>query len=91
MTMQEMESKLREYREMKRLVDEAQAVADALADELKTAMSESGETQKTVGEYRISYTDCIRKDIDKKRLEAVHPDIYAAYLKETTYKRFQVA
>ena len=91
MTRIELESKAKEYREMKRMADEAQAVADTLADELKAAMTESGESKKTVGEYKISYTDCTRKDIDKKRLEAVHPDIYATYLKETTYKRFQVA
>jgi predicted phage-related endonuclease len=87
----EMETKIREYREMKRLAEEAQAAADSLADEIKAAMTEAGESKMIVGEYKLSYTDCVRRDIDKKRLEAEHKALYDAYLKESTYKRFSVA
>ena len=89
--MTDLEAKVKEYREMKRLAEEAQAVADAIADELKAAMTEAGETKLIVGEYKLSYTDCKRTDIDKKALQAEQADIYAAYLKETSYKRFSVA
>ncbi|GHU43923.1 hypothetical protein FACS1894111_10350 [Clostridia bacterium] len=89
--MKNMEERIREYREMKRLAEESQALADAIADELKAAMNEAGESKLIVGEYKLSYTDCTRKDIDKKALAMEHSDIYAAYLKETTYKRFSVA
>ena len=91
MTMLNMEARIKEYKEMKRLAEEAQAVADAIADELKAAMTETGETKLIVGEYKLSYTDCKRTDIDKKALQAEQADIYAAYLKETSYKRFSVA
>jgi len=83
--------KIKAYREYKRLAEEAQAMADAIADELKAAMTESGESKLIVGEYKLSFTDCKRTDIDKKALQTDHADIYAAYLKETTYKRFCVA
>jgi len=89
--MKNLEEKIREFREMKRLADEAQAAADSLADELKAAMTEAGQEKMVVGEYKLSYASCNRKDIDKKRLEADHADIYAAYTKVTTYRRFQVA
>jgi len=61
--MTDLEAKVKEYREMKRLAEEAQAVADAIADELKAAMTEAGETKLIIGEYKLSYTDCMRKDI----------------------------
>ena len=44
-----------------------------------------------VGEYKLSYTEVTRTDIDKKGLETDHGDIYAAYLKTSQYKRFSVA
>ena len=89
--MNELTAKIREYRELKRLAEEAQAAADAIADEIKAAMTEAGESKMIIGEYKLSYSDCTRKDIDKKALAADHADIYAAYLKETTYKRFSIA
>ena len=45
MTNTNLEAKIREYREMKRLAEEAPAVADSLADELKAAMAEAGRTK----------------------------------------------
>jgi predicted phage-related endonuclease len=89
--MTDLESKIREYREMKRLAEEAQAAADSIADELKAEMNAQGTSKLIVGEYKLSYSTVTRKDIDKKRLEAERADIYSAYLKETSYKRFAVA
>ena len=89
--MTNLQDKIREYREYARMIEEMEALKDAIADELKTAMTEAGQDKMIVGEYKLSYTDCTRKDIDKKRLEAEHGDIYAAYMKETTYKRFSIA
>ncbi|MDR2043569.1 MAG: hypothetical protein LBQ15_04230 [Clostridium sp.] len=83
--------KIKQYREYKRLAEEAQAMADAIADELKAAMTERGESKLIVGEYKLSYSDCKRTDIDKKALQTDHADIYSAYLKETFCKRFSVA
>ena len=88
--MKELEAKIKEYREYKRLIDETKKVADAIADELKAVMEESGESTMIVGEYKLHYVDVVRKDLDKKRLEAEHAALYTAYLKETTYKRFSV-
>ncbi len=85
-----LESKIREYREMKRLAEEAQAAADGLADEIKAAMTEAGQDKMTVGEYRLTYTDAKRETLDKKRLEADLGDL-TEYTKITTYRRFQVA
>ena len=87
----ELLEKTREYREYKRMIEELTAIADAIADDLKAHMSAAGETKVIVGEYKLSYTDCKRTDIDKKALQAEQADIYAAYLRETTYKRFSVA
>ena len=90
MTNLEMETKIREYREMKRLAEEAQAAADSLADEIKAAMTEAGESKMVVGEYKLSYTDAKRETLDKKRLEQDLGEL-SEYTKTTTYKVFKVA
>ena len=91
MSTNELTTKIREYREYKRMIEELEAIKDAIADELKAVMIESGETKMIVGEYKMSYTDVTRKDIDKKTLAADYADIYAALLTEVTYKRFLVS
>ena len=85
-----LEARIREYRELKRMAEEAQAMADAIADEIKAAMNEAGESKMIVGEYKLSYTESKRETLDKKRLEADLGDL-TEYTKITTYKRFAVA
>jgi len=85
-----LESKIREYRELKRLAEEAQNAAETIADEIKEAMTEAGESKMIVGEYKLSYTEAKRETLDKKRLEEDLGDL-TAYTKTTTYKRFSVA
>lgn len=90
MTNQEIQAKCKEYREMKRIAEEAQAVADSIADELKALMTETEQDKMIVGEYKLSYSDRKRTDINKKALQEAQPEIYAEYLTETSYKVFQV-
>lgn len=51
MTIHEIESKARELREMLALIEEAQAEAEALKDEIKAAMGDAEEI--LAGEYKI--------------------------------------
>ena len=88
--MTNLEAKAREYREYKRMIEEMQALADSLADEIKAAMTEAGESKLIVGEYKLSYIEAKRETLDKKRLEADLGDL-TEYTKVTTYKRFSVA
>ena len=91
MSTHDLTDKIREYREYARMIEELTAIKDSLADDLKAFMNAANETKMIIGEYRLSYTDCKRTDIDKKALQTDHSDLYAAYLRETTYKRFSVA
>ena len=88
--MADMIERIREYREYKRMIEEMQSMADAIADDIKVAMTEAGQDKMIVGEYKLSYTDATRETLDKKRLEADLGDL-SDYMKVTTYKRFSVA
>ena len=82
---------IRQYREYKRMMEEITNITDSLADELKAYMVEAGQDKMIIGEYKLSYTDITRIDIDRKRLEAEYNDIFNELSKETTYKRFLVS
>jgi predicted phage-related endonuclease len=84
-------AKIKEYRQYKRMAEEMLAIADSIADELKTVMLEQGLERMIVDEYKLSFTTVSRKDIDKKALAEEHQEIYNAYLRETSYKRFLVS
>ena len=88
--MTSLQEKIREYREYARMIEEMTALKDVIADELKTEMTAAWQEKMIVGEYNLSYTDCTRKDLDKKRLEQDLGDL-SEYTKVTTYKRFSVA
>ena len=83
-------NKIREYKEYSNMLEEISSLKDAIADELKALMLATGQDRMTVGQYTISYTDCLRRDIDKKTLQATHSELYNNLLKETHYKRFSV-
>ena len=75
MSINEMERKVREMRELQTLIEEATAEVEALKDAIKAAMGDSESVQ--AGEYRITY----------KAL----PDLAQQFTKTTTARRFCVA
>jgi len=91
MSTNELTARIKEYREYKRMAEEMLAVADGIADELKTMMVENGQQKMIIGEYKLSYTDVSRTDIDRKRLKEEREEIFEEYSYSTTYKRFLVS
>ena len=89
--MTQWQSKIKEYKEYTRLMEELQELKDSIADELKAMMQENGTSKITVGEYKLTYAEVTRTDIDKKRLQAEHGELYSQYQKQTTYMRFAVS
>ena len=89
MSIKEMESRVRELRELKRMAEELDAEITAIEDELKAAVGDS--EQVIVGEYKIIYKTVTTSRIDSTAFKKAHPDIAALYTVTNTYRRFQVA
>lgn len=81
--------KVKLLREMQRMVEEAQAEADALKEELKSIMGSSEELR--AGEYRITWKPVESARIDTKALSLAMPEVAAAFTRKTTTRRFCVA
>ena len=89
MSINEMEAKARELRQLQALIDDAQAEAEALKDAIKAAMGDSESIQ--AGEYKITWKDVTSSRIDTAALKKALPDVAERFTKETTVRRFTVA
>lgn len=89
MSMKEMESKVRELRQLQALIEEAQAEAEAIKDAIKAAMGTQEALQ--AGEYKITWKPVTTARIDATALKKALPDVAARFTKETTVRRFSVA
>ena len=89
MSTQEIESKVRELRQLQALIEEAQAEANAIRDAIKAAMGESEELR--AGEYRIPWKAVKSARIDTTALRKALPDVAQTFTRETVTRRFCVA
>lgn len=88
MSIQEMETRARELRELTRMKEELEAETTSLQDGIKAAMG--NKEQVIAGEYRITWKTVTSSRVDTTALRAAAPDIAALYTKTTTTRRFQV-
>ena len=87
--MNEIESKIRELRELQALIEEAQQEAEAIRDAIKAHMGDSEELR--AGEYKITWKPVTTARIDTAALKRALPDVAHAFTRETTTRRFCVA
>lgn len=89
MSINELESKARELRQLQAL-EEAQQEAEAIKDAIKAAMGDSEAV--VAGEYkRSSWKNVTTARIDTSALKKALPEVAAAFTKETIVRRFCVA
>lgn len=89
MSINEMESKARELRQLQALIEEAQQEAEAIKDAIKAAMGDAEEIR--AGEYRITWKAVTASRIDTAALKRALPDLAAQFTKTSTVRRFSVA
>lgn len=88
MSINEIESKARELRQLQALIEEAQAEAEALKDAIKAAMGDCEAIQ--AGEYKITWRPVTSARIDTTALKKALPDVAERFTRTTTSRRFCV-
>ncbi|MBR2329574.1 MAG: hypothetical protein IKA58_06815 [Clostridia bacterium] len=89
MSNHELEAKIRELRQLQALIDEAEAEAEAIKDEIKAFMGETDELH--AGEYTVTWKPVSSSRLDAKALRKALPDIAAAFTKKGVTRRFCVS
>ena len=83
-----MEAKVHELMELKRLKEELEAEIAAAEDAIKVVMGE--EELLLAGAYKVSWKTFTSSRLDSTALKKALPDVAAAYTKQTTARRFSI-
>ena len=86
MTMQNMEPKVHELMELRRMREELDAEITAMEDGIKAAMGQ--EETLVAGAYKVTWKPVTSSRFDSARFRREHADLAAAYTSTTTIRRF---
>lgn len=91
MSITEITAKIEALKEWEALAEEAAAQVESLKDELKKFMDEQGVEEFEAGTHIIRWTTILSNRFDTTSFKKVMPDVYKAYTKQVTSRRFTIS
>ncbi len=85
------ENRIRKLQELEAQQKEIEAAADAIRAELKADLEEKGVEELKTKNFIIRWKEIVSSRLDGKALKAALPDVFAAYSRTTSTRRFTVA
>lgn len=90
MSTTEMHETIKQLKEYKLLREECDAKISELESVIKDEMKSQQLDKMTVGEYKCTLAEITSKRIDSKALQENRPDVYALFVKASSYERLTV-
>ena len=87
----EIESKIRKMQEWEALAEEAKAEAEAIRDEIKSEMMKRDTVEMTAGSFIVRWTSVLSQRFDSTSFKKVMPEVYKAYTKQVSSRRFSIS
>ena len=87
----EITSKIEALKDLESLIEEAKAEAESLRDEIKTEMLNRDTEELEAGQYIVRWTSVLTQRFDTTAFKKVMPDVYKAYTKQVSSRRFSIA
>ena len=91
MSANEILSKIESLKEWEAIAAEANAEVENLKDEIKEEMLRQGVQELQAGKYIARYSEVISNRFDSNSFKKVMPDVYKAYTKAVTSRRFSIS
>lgn len=91
MSINEMDSKIKELRELRRMADELAGEIESITDSIKTHMDAEGVDTISGTDWKVTYKAVTSSRIDTSALKKALPDVVERFSKTTTTRRFCVA
>ena len=91
MSINEMDSKVKELRELRRMADELAAEIDSIQDAIKAHMDAEGVDTLNGTDWEVTYKAVTSSRLDTTALKKALPDLTAQFTKTTTARRFCIA
>ena len=90
MSINEMDSKIKELRELRRMADEA-AEMETIQDSIKAHMDAEGVDTINGTDWKVTYKAVTSSRLDANALKKALPDLAQQFTKTTTARRFCIA
>ena len=87
----ELVAKIEALNEWETVIEEAKAEAEAIRDSIKAEMMEQDTEELTAGQYIVRWTSVISNRFDTTSFKKVMPDVYKAYTKPVSSRRFSIS
>ena len=91
MSINEMESKVKELRELRRMAEELAAEIDSIQDSIKQHMDAEGVDTITGTDWKVTYKTVTSSRLDTAALKKALPDLAQQFTKTSPSRRFCVA
>lgn len=91
MSINEMDSKIKELRELRRMADELAAEIESITDSIKASMDIQGVDTVNGTDWKVTYKAVTSSRLDTAALKKALPDLAAQFTKTTTARRFCIA
>ena len=91
MSMNDLETKVAELRELRRMQEELAAEIAATEDSLKAYMTENGTDTLHGPSFKITWKEVTSSRLDSKALKSAAPELWERFSKQTTSRRFVIA
>ncbi|MBQ9662140.1 MAG: hypothetical protein IJV40_03175 [Oscillospiraceae bacterium] len=83
-------SVIESLKEWEALAEEAAAMVDSLKDQIKAEMTARNVEELEAGQYIARFTTVLSNRFDSTAFKKVMPDVYKAYTKQVSSRRFSI-
>lgn len=91
MSINDMDSKIKELRELRRMADELAVEMESITDSIKRHMDAEGVDTLNGTDWKVTYKAVTPSRLDTTALKKALPDLTAQFTKTTTARRFCIA
>ena len=83
--------KVEQLKELENLLEEVKVEAEAIRDEIKQEMMARETEELEAGKYIVRWTSILSNRFDTTAFKRVMPDVYKAYTKQISSRRFSIS
>ena len=83
--------KVEQLKELENLLVEIKVEAEAIRDEIKQEMMARDTEELEAGQYIVRWTSILSNRFDTTAFKKVMPDVYKAYTKQISSRRFSIS
>ena len=91
MTKKEIIAQIELMNEWERVIEEAKAEVEAIKDSIKAEMADRDLDELEAGSYIVRYKTVATSRFDSTAFKKTYEDLYRAFLKQSTSRRFSIS